>query len=94
MNILFILTLLILLICFYFLFQENNKIKIQHRAEILNLKTIISELISIQNKQNGAIQLTEELRIKLQNSRVIIDKKMLNLQNELIEKLVNNGLID
>ncbi len=94
MNLLLIVTVFILLVCFYFLFKENYKIKAQHREEILNLNTIISELVSIQNKQSGAIQLSEELKIKLQNSRVVIDKKMLNLQNELIEKLVDNGLAD
>jgi hypothetical protein len=94
MDLIFVLTTTVLIIAFCFLFQENHKIKRQHRTEILNLNTIISELLSIQNQQNGAVQLSDDLKIKLQNSRVEIDKKLLNLQSELIEKLVINELLD
>ena len=38
-------------------------------------------------------KLSDDLKIKLQDSRVEIDKKLLNLQNELIEKLVDNNLV-
>lgn len=94
MNLFLVVLILILLVAFYFLFQENKKIKVQHQQEVLNLNTIISELISVQTQQNGALQLSEELKLKLLKSRVEIDKKLLNLQNELIVKLSTNGLAD
>ena len=94
MNLFLVVLIVFLVVAFYFLFQENKKIKVQHQQEVLNLNTIISELIFVQTQQNGALQLSEELKLKLLKSRVEIDKKLLNLQNELIVKLSTNGLAD
>ena len=94
MNLFLIVLIVALIGAFYFLFQENKKMKAKHQQEVLNLKTIISELVSIQTQQNGAIQLSEELKLRLLKSRVEIDKKLLNLQNQLIVKLSTNGLAD
>ena len=83
-----------LLVCFLIFFQNNQKMNRQHKKEIINLKNITSELLKLQNQHIGAVKLSDDLKIKLQNSRVEIDKKLLNLQGELIEKLVFNKLID
>ena len=83
-----------LLVCFLIFFQNNQKMNRQHKKEIINLKNIISNLLKLQNQHIGAVKLSDDLKVKLQNSRVEIDKKLLNLQGELIEKLVFNKLID
>ena len=83
-----------LLACFLIFFKNNKKMNQQHRSEIVHLKNIISDLLLLQNQQNGAVKLSDDLKIKLHNSRVEIDKKLLNLQNELIEKLIDNRLAD
>ena len=94
MNIFFAAVILALIVAFYLLFHENKRIKQYHHLEILNLYKIIEDLQNAQNKQNSIVQICDELNKKLYNSRGEIDKKMLNLQRELIDKLVNNGLID
>ena len=79
---------------FYYLFIEIYNLKSQHRLEIAHLNGIISELLHVQSQREGALKLSDDLNCKLKNSRVEIDKKLLNLQGELIEKLVNNNLIN
>ena len=94
MNIFFAAVILALIVAFYLLFHENKRIKKHHQLQILNLYKIIEDLQYAQNKQNSIVQICDELNKKLYNSRGEIDKKMLNLQRDLIDKLVNNGLID
>ena len=94
MNIFFAALILALIVAFYLLFNENKRIKQHHHLEILNLNKIIEDLQYLQNKQNSIVQICDDLNKKLYNSRGEIDKKMLNLQRELIDKLVINGLID
>ena len=84
----------ILSFLFYLLFKENHKIKTEYRKEISNLNSIISDLLKLQNQQNGAVKLSDELLKKLHESRLKIDKNLLNLQHELIEKLIDNNLIN
>lgn len=94
MDIFLVIFSAVFLIVFYAVHLKSNQIEKAHQQEVLQLKNIISELLLIQKQQNGALELSQQLKIKLQDSRVIIDNKMLNLQNELISKLVENNLID
>ena len=94
MNIFFVIVALVLLGTFCYSLQKNYNLKTKHQAEIDNLNAIISELLIIQSKHSSALQLSDDLLMRLKNSRVEIDKKLLNLQNELIEKLVTNNLFE
>ena len=94
MNLFFLIIILVLLVTFYYLFQNNYNLKNKHQAEIDNLNAIISELLIIQSKHSSALQMSDDLLNRLKNSRVEIDKKLLNLQSELIEKLINNKLVE
>ena len=93
MNLFIIITILLFFGIFCYLFLEIYNLKSQHRLEIANLNGIISELLHVQSQREGALKLSDDLNGILKNSRVEIDKKLLNLQGELIEKLVNNNLI-
>ena len=93
MNIYFLMLIAILTVPFFLIVLQYNKMKNAHEIEISKLNAIIVELLTVQSQQNGAIKLSDDLKIKLQDSRVEIDKKLLNLQNELIEKLVDNNLV-
>lgn len=88
-SIVVILSLLLL-----FFIVENIKIKKHHENEVVNLKSIITDLLFAQNQQKNALQLSDELKIKLQTSRVVIDEKMISLQNDLISKLIDNNLVE
>ncbi len=84
--------LCIILIVFYiYLFQ---KLKYKHKSEIKTSQLVIDELKQIQNKQKETIFLSEQSEIKLQSSRLNIDKELIDLQNELVSKLISNKLID
>lgn len=91
MDLFFILIFLVMLLSFFILFQENFKIKTKHKAEVASLNDIISELLLIQSKQNGKVLLSDGLLQKIHRSRVEIDKKLLNLQDELIKKLISTN---
>ena len=88
-SIVVILSLLLL-----FFIVENINIKKHHENEVVNLKSIITDLLFAQNQQKNALQLSDELKIKLQTSRVVIDEKMISLQNDLISKLIDNNLVE
>ena len=94
MNLLFLCIVVVFFGTFCFLFQKNYNLKTRHQAEIDNLNAIISELLFVQSKHSSALQLSDDLLIKLKKSRVEIDKKLLNLQNDLIEKLITNNLLN
>ena len=94
MNLFFLIIILVLLVTFYYLFQNNYNLKNKYQAEIDNLNAIISELLIIPSKHSSALQMSDDLLNRLKNSRVEIDKKLLNLQSELIEKLINNKLVE
>lgn len=94
MNIFFVVIVLVLFGTFCYMFQNNYNLKNKHQVEIDNLNAIISELLIIQSKHSSALQLSDNLLIRLKNSRVEIDKKLLNLQSDLIEKLATNNLLN
>lgn len=94
MNIFLIIIITVLIFLLFYTALEYKKIKLAHDVEISNLNLIITDLLSIQNKQNSAVKLSNDLKLKLQNSRVTIDKNLLNLQNELIQTLKENNLVD
>ena len=94
MYLLFIAIIVILFIGFFILILENLKIIASHQKELIHLNDIITELRATQSTQNGIVLLSDALICKLNQSRVEIDKKMLNLQNDLIEKMIDNSLIE
>lgn len=94
MNLFLVFVMSTLIAVFVFFLLENRKIKISHQNEVARLKALITELLQIQSQQQGALQLSDELKFKLQQSRVEIDKKLINLQGELIEIVAINGLAD
>ena len=71
-----------------------EELKKKHTLDIEKLLLVIDELLLVQNKQKESIILSEKSENKLQTSRIIIDKKILDLQNELITKLSDHKLID
>ena len=89
----FFVIIILTFLLIYFMFK-TIKIKKEHRKEVFKLQNIISELLFAQKNQSNALQLSDDLKLKLQSSREIIDKKMLDIQNELITKLVSNNLVE
>lgn len=77
-----------------FLIFKMEELKKKHTLDIEKLLLVIDELLLVQNKQKESIILSEKSENKLQTSRIIIDKKILDLQNELITKLSDHKLID
>ena len=82
--------LLVFFVFVLFLIFKLEKLKKKHTLEVEKLLLVIDELLVLQNKQKQTINLSEQSENKLQSSRIIIDKKILDLQGELIEKLSDN----
>ena len=94
MNIFIIVVMLFLFGAFCYLFQKNYNLKTNHQVEIDNLNVIISELLIMQSKYSSAIQLSDDLLFRLKNARIEIDKKLINLQSDLISKLIDSKFND
>ena len=70
----------VLTFCVLFFFIENKKIQKEHQLELGRLNALISDLRAIQIGQQQALKLSDDLKLKLETSRIEIDQKMLNLQ--------------
>ncbi len=77
---------LIILVLIIYRLQKNKKNDLE---AITKLETDIKSSLSINKIQQERVQISSEMNQKLQDARMIIDKKMIDLQIDLIEKVID-----
>lgn len=92
--ILFLTFIIILLTVFsiYLITQikSNNQ---KHQRKILELKTVISNLLVEQNVQSSNLIISDELKNKLKDARITIDENIMELQYDLVSIVSKNDLL-
>lgn len=92
--ILFLTFIIILLTVFsiYLITQikSNNQ---KHQRKILELKTVISNLLVEQNVQSSNLIISDELKNKLKDARITIDENIMELQYDLVSIVSKNNLL-
>jgi len=75
------------------LMVNNRRIRNRHEQHIFELQHMIVKLAEVGERRAGQLQLSDDLRIKLENARREIDREMMNLQKDMASTLSKNNLI-
>lgn len=70
--------------------KSNNQ---KHQRKILELKTVISNLLVEQNVQSSNLIISDELKNKLKDARITIDENIMELQYDLVSIVSKNDLL-
>lgn len=70
--------------------KSNNQ---KHQRKILELKTVISNLLVEQNVQSSNLIISDELKNKLKDARITIDENIMELQYDLVSIVSKNNLL-
>lgn len=78
----------------FYLIAQISRNKTRHKSRILELEHVIFKLKEEQKNQSKNLKLSEELKEKLQEARITIDKDIMELQYDLVAIVSKNNLIN
>lgn len=86
--------LLINLVLIGFVFADFRKSKKAHQLKTAAYESMIVALLENQTRQDGRIQMADELKETLRTSQKRIGEEILSLQYQLLDTLAKNNLIE
>lgn len=71
-----------------------RKAQLSHNLKVSELQYAIVQLMADNEGRLAQLKLSDELKEKLQSAREKLDRDLMVVQHDLVEKLVHNGLVD
>jgi hypothetical protein len=82
----FLVAFALCLAVYWLIVKRNSKAKL-----IEQLETDIAFSLKVNQIQNEKVILSNQINEKLKEAQMVVDEKLLDLQNDLIEKVVSNN---
>lgn len=71
-----------------------RKAQLSHNQKVSDLHDVIAQLTADNDEKLAQLELSDELRLTLQSARDKLDRQILDLQHDLVGKIVQHGLVD
>ena len=71
-----------------------RKAQLSHNRKVSDLHYVIAQLTADSDEKLAQLELSVELRLTLQSARDKLDRQILELQHDLVGKIVQHGLVD
>ncbi len=94
MTYLLISIIIFLSLCIVWLSINYTRSRQKYKSKVGELNLLIVAMSEINAQQSGQLVLSDELRIKLNQARMGIDRELLALQADNIATLQKNNLLD